>query len=49
MAGRFNVEFDSRVLLTSMGAGGMTRPQLTYGGLQKVNCLNCGKPGGAVI
>lgn len=49
MAGRLNLEFDSRVLRTSMGAGGMTKPVVTpNGGLTKISCLNCGRPAGAV-
>ena len=45
---RFNTEFDSRILRTSIGAGGATKPAISRNGqLTKVSCLNCGKPGGA--
>ena len=48
-ASALNTEFDSRVLRVSAGYGGMVRPAITSdGGLVKVSCLNCGKPGGAV-
>lgn len=46
--GDLNREFDSRILTVSNGFGGITRPQLLPGGLEKVSCLHCGKPGGAV-
>lgn len=46
---RTNREFDSRLLRVTIGAAGVTRPQVTPNGqLAKVYCLNCGKPGGAV-
>ena len=48
-ASDLNAEFDSRVIRVSSGPAGITRPAITPNGrLQKVYCLNCGKPGGAV-
>lgn len=48
-ASRLNTEFDSRVLRVSAGYAGMTRPEFTQDGrLQKVYCIHCHKPGGAV-
>ena len=48
-ASDLNAEFDSRVLRVSSGSFGITRPGFTQDGrLQKVYCLHCGKPGGAV-
>lgn len=45
---RFNLEFDSRILRTSIGAAGATKPAISRDGrLEAVSCLNCGKPGGA--
>lgn len=45
---RLNTEFDSRILRTSIGSGGATKPLITRNGqLERVSCLNCGKPGGA--
>lgn len=46
---RLNTEFDSRIVRVSLGAGGITRPQISAdGGLARIACLNCGAPGGAV-
>ena len=48
-ASALNTEYDSRIVRVSSGTAGITRPQFTQDGtLQKVYCLNCGKPGGAV-
>lgn len=45
---RFNIEFDSRILRTSIGAGGATKPAISRDGqFERISCLNCGKPGGA--
>ncbi len=48
MTTRLNVEFESRIVRVSSGAGGITRPQITSDGLTRISCLNCGAPGGAV-
>lgn len=49
-ASAINTEFDSRVIrVSSSAAAGITRPSFTQdGAFQKVSCLNCGRPGGAV-
>lgn len=44
-----NTEFDSRIVRVSSGAAGITRPRITPdGALERVFCLHCGAPGGAV-
>jgi uncharacterized protein YlaI len=49
MPSRLNTEYDSRILTVSLGAGGMVTPQFSKDGqLERVHCLNCGKPGGYV-
>lgn len=49
MATPLNREFDSRVLTVSIGPAGVTRPRIgRTGELERVYCLHCGKPGGAV-
>lgn len=47
-ASALNVEFDSRIVRVSIGPAGMIRPSLTTNGLEKVYCVHCGKPSGAV-
>lgn len=45
-----NTEFDSRILRVSASmSGSVTRPQITSDAkLERMYCLHCGKPGGAV-
>lgn len=50
MTNRLNTEFDSRILRVSASMGGhVTRPKISRdASLERMYCLHCGKPGGAV-